>query len=102
MEMDVGAKIRTLRKARDWTQQTMAEKANLPGPWTVSRLETRGTDSLSTLEVVCKALDIEVWELLHPTHLFQDENDDRLGEDGEDKTGIEASMNDGTAKSLFF
>ena len=62
--MNVGARIRALRQQRHWTQQILAEEANLPGPWTVSRLETRGTDSLGTLEVVCKALDIEVWELL--------------------------------------
>jgi hypothetical protein len=29
-------------------------------------LETRGTDSIATLEIVCKALDVEVWEMLKP------------------------------------
>lgn len=67
--MNVGARIRALRQQRHWTQQILAEEANLPGPWTVSRLETRGTDSLQTLEIVCNALGIEVWELLHPTRV---------------------------------
>ncbi len=42
------------------TQQTLANLCSFPGPWTVSRLETRGTDSLSTLEIVCGAFGIEV------------------------------------------
>ena len=58
--------IRYLRQSKHWTQQTLAEKCLFPGPWTVSRLETRGTDSLGMLEIVCKALGVEVWELLKP------------------------------------
>ena len=64
--MNVGGKIRQLRIKHGWTQQELAERCSFPGPWTVSRLETRGTDSLSTLEIVCNALRIEVWELLKP------------------------------------
>lgn len=55
-----------MRQAHGWTQQTLADLCFFPGPWTVSRLETRGTDSLGTLEIVCKALGVEVWELLKP------------------------------------
>ena len=61
---NIGARIRSLRREKNWTQQTLAEKTNLSGPWAESRLETRGTDSLSVLEIVCKAFGIEVWELL--------------------------------------
>jgi transcriptional regulator with XRE-family HTH domain len=70
MEMKpIGPKIRQLRLQRYWTQQQFAELCNFPGPWTISRIETRGTDSLQTLEIVCKALGLEVWELLHPTRI---------------------------------
>jgi len=62
----VAERIRYLRQSKQWTQQYLAEKTNLPGPWSVSRLETRGTDSIATLEIVCKALDVEVWEMLKP------------------------------------
>ena len=64
IRIQVAKKIRKLRKKNNWTQQYLAEKTNLPGPWSVSRLETRGTDSLSTLQIICDAFGIEVWELL--------------------------------------
>lgn len=60
----VGYRIRELRKRKQWTQQDLAEKCGLSGPWTISRLETQGTNNLAMLETVCKALEIEVWELL--------------------------------------
>ncbi len=63
-KIDTGKRIRQLRNERHWTKQQLAEFCNFPGPWTVSRIETKGTDSLSTLEIICKALEIEVWELL--------------------------------------
>ena len=59
-------KIRSHRQQKHWTQQYIAEICSLPGPWSVSRLETRGTDSLGMLEIVCKALGVELWELLKP------------------------------------
>ena len=64
VKIDTGKRIRLLRSDHHWIQQQLAEFCNFPGPWTVSRIETRGTDSLSTLEIICKALGIEVWELL--------------------------------------
>lgn len=64
IRIQAAKQIRELRQERQWTQQHLAEITNLPGPWSVSRLETRGTDSLGMLEIVCKAFGIEVWELL--------------------------------------
>lgn len=71
----IGEKIRKLRQRHEWTQQNLADLCSFPGPWTVSRLETRGTDSLSTLEVVCGAFGIAAWELLKPDHLFWNVNE---------------------------
>ena len=42
----------------------LAEECGFSGSWTISRLETQGTNNLAMLETVCKALGIEVWELL--------------------------------------
>ena len=66
IRIQAAKQIRKLRQERHWTQQCLAEKCLLSGPWTVSRLETRGTDSLGMLEIVCKALGVEVWKLLKP------------------------------------
>lgn len=79
--IDVGSRIRYLRQQKNWTQQTLAERCSLPGPWTVSRLETRGTDSIHTLEIVCKALGVEVWELL------RDAGEDEAGDQVEQGRG---------------
>lgn len=72
---DIGTRIRSLRREKGWTQQTLANLCSFPGPWTVSRLETRGTDSLSTLEIVCGAFGIEVWELLRSAAEQTDEEE---------------------------
>lgn len=63
-QSNIGAMIRRLRISRHWTQQELAELCSFPGPWTVSRIEKQGTDSIHALEIVCKVLSIEVWELL--------------------------------------
>lgn len=53
-----------LRKRKQWTQQDLAEECGFSGSWTISRLETQGTNNLAMLETVCKVLGIEVWKLL--------------------------------------
>ena len=60
----VGYRIRELRKRKQWTQQDLAEKCGLSVPWTISKLENQGANIIAMLEIVCKALEIEVWELL--------------------------------------
>ena len=64
IRIQVAKQIRKLQQGRYWTQQYLAEITNLPGLWSLSRLEARGTDSLSTLQIICEAFGIEVWELL--------------------------------------
>ena len=48
----------------------MAERCRFPGPWKVSRLEGgrkgSGINDINTLEIICRELGIEVWELLKP------------------------------------
>ena len=72
---NIGARIRALRREKGWTQQTLADLCSFPGPWTVRRLETQGTDSLSTLEIVWMALGIEEWELLRSAAEQTDEEE---------------------------
>lgn len=64
IRIQVAKQIRYLRQQHQWTQQYLAENCLLPGLWSLSRLEARGTDSLSTLQIICEAFGIEVWELL--------------------------------------
>lgn len=60
----VGANVRAARKARGWSRELLAEKANV-SETTVGKIE-RGDvgSSFDTLEALAKALDI------HPTALF--------------------------------
>lgn len=64
----ITARLRALRLSRHLTQQELAERCRFPGPWKVSRLENGGKGSgitdLTTLEIVCQELGIELWELL--------------------------------------
>lgn len=76
IRIQAAKQIRKLRQKDNWTQQKLSERCNFPGPWTVSRLETRGTDSLSTLQIICVAFGIEVWELLRDASCEPDQPDE--------------------------
>ena len=58
--MDVGARIRELRKARGLTTRQLAEMTNISQP-VISRLEsnTRSAD-VSYIEIICNALGISL------------------------------------------
>ena len=58
--MDVGARIRELRKARGFSSRQLANMTNISQP-VISRLETntRSADVCS-IEVICKALGISL------------------------------------------
>lgn len=61
----LGEKIRKLRKARDWTQEKLADLANID-PKTVIELEAgkRANPTLQTLNKLARALKIKLEELL--------------------------------------
>ena len=63
-------RLRKLRREKGWSQQELAERCRFPGPWKISRLEGgrkgSGITDLTTLEIVCREIGIEVWELLKP------------------------------------
>ena len=66
----IALRIRTLRQQKLWTQQELADRCNFPGPWKISRIESAkkgsGIERIDTLEIICEALGIELWELLKP------------------------------------
>ncbi|WP_442576094.1 helix-turn-helix domain-containing protein [Microbacterium sp. F51-2R] len=55
----VGAQIRDARESRGWTQQVLAEKANVSRP-TIARVETGNNISTRTLERVAHALGLNL------------------------------------------
>lgn len=60
----LGGNIATLRKARSWTQSTLAERVGVDTE-TVSRFERGATlPSLLTLEKISKSLRVGIGELL--------------------------------------
>jgi len=60
----VGAKIRKLRLAKDWTQQVLADHAGIERAH-LARLEAGEREAgLLILERIAEALGIDVWELL--------------------------------------
>lgn len=66
----IGARIRELRREKELTQQELAEFCSFPGSWKISGLESgrkgSGIERPDTLEIVCRELGIELWELLKP------------------------------------
>lgn len=66
----IATRIRVLRQSKHLTQQELAVRCSFPGPWKESRLEGgkkgSGIERLDTLEIVCRELEIELWELLKP------------------------------------
>ena len=66
----IAMRLRKLRREKGWSQQELAERCRFPGPWKVSRLEGgkkgSGISDINMLEIVCRELGIEVWELLKP------------------------------------
>lgn len=63
----LGKKIREIRKARNLTQEQLAEKVDIGTP-NISYFETgKFSPSIETLEKIAKALDVEVYEL----YMFQ-------------------------------
>lgn len=64
----LGARIKEIRKARGWTQERLAEKAEL-SPRYLSRLEVgRQSASIETLARLAQALDVELWEVCDVAH----------------------------------
>ena len=63
----LGQKIREIRKARNLTQEQLAEKIDIGTP-NISYFETgKFSPSIETLEKIAKALNVEVYEL----YMFQ-------------------------------
>jgi transcriptional regulator with XRE-family HTH domain len=61
----VGERIRTLRKAKGWTQEDLAEKANINNSYFGGIERGDRNISLETLDKVIKALDVAPSEILH-------------------------------------
>lgn len=61
----LGEKVKKLRKARDWTQEKLAEAANVD-PKTIIELEAgkRANPTLQTLNKLARALKTSLEELL--------------------------------------
>lgn len=64
----IAQRIRRLRQQKQWTQQELADRCKFPGPWKISRIESAkkgsGIERIDTLEIICEAMEIELWELL--------------------------------------
>lgn len=60
----LGSRIRKLRKERGWTQFEMSERIGIDRSY-LAELETGKIEiCLRNLELIAKALGIEVWKLL--------------------------------------
>ena len=60
-----GKRLRELRKSRGWTQETLAERADLHENY-ISRLETGEQEpGLFVILQLCRAFDVAPAELLH-------------------------------------
>lgn len=65
MQIAVGKRIRDIRILKDITQQDLAAKCNFEKS-NMSRLESgRANATISTLEIVSKALDVNIVELFN-------------------------------------
>ena len=62
--MNIGKTIYLLRKEQHMTQEELSFRSGL-APRTITQLENNGTNTrISTLIEVCKALDVELSELI--------------------------------------
>lgn len=62
--MNIGKTIYLLRKEQHITQEELSFRSGL-APRTITQLENNGTNTrITTLIKVCKALNIELWEML--------------------------------------
>ena len=62
--MNIGKTIKLLRKEQHMTQEDLSFESGL-APRTIAQLENNGTNTrISTLIEVCKALNIELSELI--------------------------------------
>lgn len=92
----LGAEIRRRRKARGWTLEVLAEKADLT-PHYLSTLETGGRDpSVSTVQQLAKAFGCAPGELLGPVVGLSP----AATEVGRLYDGAPADVQDGIAKIL--
>ena len=59
--------MQRLRKQRGWSQERLAEKANMHRTF-ISLVERRGRNiTLGAIEAIANALEVEVYELLTPS-----------------------------------
>jgi transcriptional regulator with XRE-family HTH domain len=62
---DIGENIRTLRRARSWTQEQLAEHAAVE-PSEIRRFEAGDNVTIRTLVNIALALDVAAYVLLKP------------------------------------
>ena len=69
----LGARIREVRKARQLSQERLAEKVGLE-PKQISRIEGgKSSPSMDTLEAIARELQVEMKDLLDYQHLQEEE-----------------------------
>ena len=69
----LGARIREIRKARQLSQERLAEKVGLE-PKQISRIEgAKSSPSMDTLESIARELQVEMKDLLDYQHLKDEE-----------------------------
>lgn len=62
--MNIGKTIYLLRKEQHMTQEDLSFESGL-APRTIAQLENNGTNTrITTLIKVCKALNIELWDMI--------------------------------------
>jgi transcriptional regulator with XRE-family HTH domain len=69
----LGARIKEVRKARQLSQEKLAEKVGVE-PKQISRIEgSKSSPSIDTLEAIARELQVEMKDLLDYQHLKADE-----------------------------
>ena len=71
----LGKKIRSLRLSRGWTQEQLAEYADLHVSYVVLLEKGANRATIETLEKLAKAFDISISELVHS---LDETNDDPM------------------------
>lgn len=69
----MGYNLRVIRKARNWSINTLADKTGIPA-CTIQRLEkaTKVTSQLATWIPLCNALGVQMEDLLTPRLTFRE------------------------------